>query len=336
MTIRGCVDKIVPQVSSHIKESQMNIFRITATILPVTFLLACGGGGGSAGAITPEPLPSLPVENAQRAISLVGGSEVMPAMTSMEIEQAVQMRADAADTLIFSDIVQVSRTQVDRRTVTCDGFICNGTITDGTNTYEVTISLNDFGGTPEINGENLVGYNERYSLVMMDRGVTLGQGRAAGRLGDVSFQYQSYGGWLDNSVFAVESEMATDGNDTLIWLNSYSFGDASGTKPTATASWDGVMVGANARGHVIQGDMAASFVIANPNEIRVFEFSNIINLDTGQEVSGMRWPTIPLTDSGTFKSANGDIEGTFYGANHEEMGGIFNRNDIIGAFAGAK
>ena len=317
----------------------MNIFRITAITLPMTLLLACGGGSGSAGGgggITPEPLPSLPITNTQRAINLVGGSEVTPTMTSMEIGRAVQMIADAADTLIFSDIFEISGTRLDRRTVTCNGFVCNGTITDGTNTYDVTISLNDFGDTPEINGEELVGYNGRSSLVMTDRGVTLGQGRAAGRLGGVSFQYRNYGGWLNNSVFAVEVETATNGIDTINWLASYSFGDASGTRPTATASWNGVMVGANADGHVIHGDMAASFDINNPNEIRVLEFSRIKNFDTGGDISRIRWPTIPLTDSGTFKSANGDIEGTFYGTNHEEMGGIFNRNNIIGAFGGTK
>ena len=89
------------------------------------------------------------------------------------------------------------------------------------------------------------------------------------------------------------------------------------------------MVGANAQRRVIHGDVVASFAISNPNEIRAFTFTNIINLDTEEEISNMVWLTIPLETDGNFRPANGDIEGTFYGTDHEEMGGIFNRNSII-------
>lgn len=317
----------------------MNIFRITVTILPMTLLLACGGGSSSAGGvITPEPLPSLPVTNTQQAITLVGGSEVTSTMTSVEIEEELRTRANAADRLT-TDITDLSGV----REVTCTGVICIGTITDGTDTYEVQYSLNDFGDTPEVNGEDLVGYNERYSLVMIDGGVTLWQGLAAGRLRGVSFQFQGYGGWLDNSVFAIRSETATDGTDTLTWLTSHSFGDNSGSNPTggSVLQWTGVMVGANAEtGHVIHGDATIEYATSTASVLNNITFSNVKNLDsrgdvTFDGVNRLQFQNIPL-NNGVFESASGDIKGSFYGDNHEEVGGIFDNNSIIGAFGATR
>ena len=50
------------------------------------------------------------------------------------------------------------------------------------------------------------------------------------------------------------------------------------------------------------------------------------------------WTDVPLGSGGSFGRgvSDGDkIEGTFYGPNHEEVGGVFERNNIVGAF-GAK
>lgn len=320
----------------------MNICRLALITLSLTLFAACGGGGGgssASGGITPEPLPLLPITNTERAIDLVEGSEVTSTMTSMEIEQALRSRADAADNLISSDILNILETGVERREVSCTGVICTGTINDGTNIYNVHVSLDDFGGTPEIDDEDLVGYNSRYSLVMMDGGATIWQGQAAGRLRGASFQYQSYGGWLDNSVFGVEAETATNGTDTLIVLSSYSFGNDSGTNPTGTTrtDWNGVMVGASEEGHVIQGDARITIEDFSDPKVDV-EFSKIRNLDTRAIVINMGWNDLTLTD-GNFShqhSLTGSIQGTFYGATHDEVGGIFDRDDIIGAFGAAK
>lgn len=322
----------------------MNTIRLIAIALPMMLLLACGGGGGGSSAgITPEPLPPLPITDTQQAITLVGGSEVASPMTSTEIEQALRGRSNTADTLISSDIAEISATRVDRRDVTCAGVICTGTITDGTDTYEVQISLNDFGSTPEINGEDLVGYNERASLVMVDRGVTVWQGLAAGRLRGVSFQFQGYGGWLDSSVFVVQAETATDGTDGLTWLSSYSFGNNSGSNPTGDAvlQWTGVMVGANAEtGHVIHGDAIIQYATSTANLLNEVTFSNVKNLDNRSDVTfgavnRLQFQNIPLTN-GAFESASGDIKGSFYGDNYEEVGGVFDSNNIIGAFGATR
>ena len=47
----------------------------------------------------------------------------------------------------------------------------------------------------------------------------------------------------------------------------------------------------------------------------------------------MTWENLPVRN-GRFGEGFDDptIEGRFYGPNHEEVGGIFERNQIIGAF----
>ena len=49
----------------------------------------------------------------------------------------------------------------------------------------------------------------------------------------------------------------------------------------------------------------------------------------------MNWEQLTPTN-GMFESENGEIEGVFYGAGHTEVGGIFDKNDIVGAFGAAR
>ena len=47
----------------------------------------------------------------------------------------------------------------------------------------------------------------------------------------------------------------------------------------------------------------------------------------------MQWSGLAIGTDGRFGAS--DIRATFYGPNHEEVGGVFERNNIVGAF-GAK
>ena len=51
----------------------------------------------------------------------------------------------------------------------------------------------------------------------------------------------------------------------------------------------------------------------------------------------MAWTGLALTDGGFETGAAGDsISGRFYGPDHEEVGGVFERNRIVGAFGAAR
>ena len=178
---------------------------------------------------------------------------------------------------------------------------------------------------------------------MTDRNVTLGQVRAAGRLDGVRFEFQSYGGWLTNSAFAVQSEIADgSGSSDISYLTAYSFGAASGTNPTlepGQAFWNGVVVGKSVEtGHLFQGD--ASVVITAlsrgvQNSIANITFNALTNFNTGESLNPLTWSNLAL-DRGSFTSNSGDIQGTFYGTDHEEVGGIFNRDNILGSFGATR
>ena len=62
-------------------------------------------------------------------------------------------------------------------------------------------------------------------------------------------------------------------------------------------------------------------------------FTNILDLQTGTRRSPMYWDNLTMS-AGTFQGAG--IYGRFYGPNHEEVGGVFERNQISGAFGATR
>ena len=98
---------------------------------------------------------------------------------------------------------------------------------------------------------------------------------------------------------------------------------------SGSATWNGEMVALDSNNRVIRGD--ASLTIANFNNPSVD-----VRL-TPDARSTMTWTNIPVR-SGAFSRRNSSthyIKGEFYGPRAEEAGGVFERNQLIGAF-GAK
>ena len=50
----------------------------------------------------------------------------------------------------------------------------------------------------------------------------------------------------------------------------------------------------------------------------------------------MNWTGIAVTGGAFAAASSGTIEGRFYGPDHEEVGGVFERNEILGAFGAAR
>ena len=329
----------------------MSVFRLIATTLPMTLLVACGGGGGGGSTamtgaptatppstVTHEILPDALIADAGAARMHVGGLEAVPDMDSEQIKQTLRSMASASGSeLIFSDIIETLSATPTSSTVTCsaNNRSCSGALSDGTT---IGFSLDNLGGAPEVNSDELMGFNDAYSLVMTDGGVTLAQARAAGRLNGIRFEFQSYGGWLANTVFAVRSETAdSSGSSDISYLTAYSFGDASGSNPTASATWHGIMVGSDKQtGATIHADALVTWESSNPTVVDSIGFENIRNIDTGRGIAGVStidWFSIPITD-GIFE--NNEVKGSFYGDSHEEVGGVFDRGNLFGAFGADK
>ena len=330
----------------------MSIFRLTAVAVSLTLFSACGGGGGGGaaggggggGGIALEPLPPFLVNRVNATASVRG--ETPESITSAGIEREFVSRAGAANRLI-GDIFNLRDGQrIDLDADCTGGRDCEVNFTSGGRQHRNVFSLDNFGNIPEIEGVDLTRFNEEYEAVMTDGEVRLVQLRNAGRSSrDAILEFQSYGGWLENSVFAFQVETLEGSADegTAVLLTSYSFGNESGTRPAAALQWSGVVVGTSTgegMRHVIHGDAAVEYLISDPEILDNIVFRNVINLNNSQPVSlgpnntDLRFQNVPLMPDGRFVLSNGDgdIEGVFYGGGHEEVGGIFHTNTYIGAF----
>ena len=136
-----------------------------------------------------------------------------------------------------------------------------------------------------------------------------------------------YGHWLDRSVFAM-----VDGSVAV------SFGDFPATDPTRIGGgvWKGALVGV---------DAATGERIEGVAEIEIDDFARPdvdialtgIRDARGRDRADLLWQDIPMV-RGHFQSRDmaGSIEGRFFGPDHDEVGGIFRRDRLVGAFGGSR
>ena len=154
-------------------------------------------------------------------------------------------------------------------------------------------------------------------------------------------------------TFTIEPDAGSDADGTLYetlgdWehLNAgivYSLVDgfdvrlaaAGGVKyvnslPRGSATWTGDMVGMDSNNRVVRGNAS----------IHLEDFGNP-SVDVSLRPRGysdMHWYDIPVT-SGGFSAryaSNSYIKGEFYGPNAEEVGGVFERNRLLGAFGASR
>jgi len=171
--------------------------------------------------------------------------------------------------------------------------------------------------------------------VLTKNGITLLEGRG----GNAGPNYRIYGTWMTHGAFAVETAVeVTEGNATVVGRGASAYGERTGTRPTADATWRGVMVGTPARGgnrdNILQGDARLVYSMAGENIDATFD--NIVNLDrqASHSVTTVQFTDVPVDRHGIYgQGTTGNrIEGAFYGLNHVETGGVFEQNGIVGAY----
>ena len=158
-----------------------------------------------------------------------------------------------------------------------------------------------------------------------------------------------YGGWLDHSLFATESVLLTgdifpDRGATVAF--SYSVGFSTGETPSAVdgpARWEGLMLGRDmratpGRGQVVRGDADVTVEFGANAVTADVAFTGIANVETGEAWSDMAWRGLAVENGGFARgnAADDTIAGRFYGPGEEEVGGIFERDGIAGAFGGRR
>ncbi len=256
-----------------------------------------------------------------------------PDFSSEDVGTSVSQLRAAANALLASDLLMFAGNGVAvRGQTTCLNDECSSNLAETALT--LTVSGVEFGNQ-----------SLDYQAVASHRGASLAEGRGETSIAGTSIDYNAYGGWLQHSFFVIEAGKVAEGllEGTPI-IYSYSVGDAPDTNPAAvdgSGRWRGVMVGADVgqtatRGNLIQGN--AEITIADFADPQVdVAFTQIFDLETEIQRSDMNWVGIQVTAGGFASGTDGNsIEGRFYSPNHQEVGGIFERDQVLGAFGGAR
>ena len=164
----------------------------------------------------------------------------------------------------------------------------------------------------------------------------------------VGYGYLSFGAWMEESLFLAIQTLAFHHahDEVVVYLDIFSIGASSGTNPTpagGSATWRGIMMGYD---EGISGTPISRFETAELNtylgeaEITIanfaaprvdVRFSNITN--NFRFLRDVLWTDLPVTEGG-FEGRG--ILGRFYGPQHEEVGGVFQFDQINGAFGAVR
>ena len=159
---------------------------------------------------------------------------------------------------------------------------------------------------------------------------------------DRNDDWRLLGGWMDYSAFFVNKYFSrADSSTFLVFPHSsgrlYSNDDAA-LPVEGSASYEGAMVGTNimtAEPYAGQSSMTANFGETPTIDI---QFTDIMNVSTGDPHSDISFVGVSISDRKGFYSGPSDrnyVNGEFMGPDNEEIAGVFEHEDLIGAF-GAK
>jgi len=146
---------------------------------------------------------------------------------------------------------------------------------------------------------------------------------------------------MEHSGFAMQAEQGVSEDITIDYRYGIAGGDLTGTRPSGTATWRGLMVGTPAtgagRGDRLQGDATLTYT-AGAHSLDA-AFTDIQNIDRlrAHSTSAVRFTGISVDSRGSFEAGQtgNRIQGGFYGSGHAEAAGVFEQSNIVGAF-GAK
>ncbi len=283
---------------------------LLTTMAAVVALSGCSGSKVSS---------SWPIDP-QEVRALFPGATALDA-TPVQIRDGIAEVMAKADTLVLSDVHILDEAAPDhlRFETTCSKDICRSTLPGSGRTVEN--SLDALGVTDSI-----------FEPVMLYNGVRI-------VLEDLPAVPASdnYGGWLHYSHFSAQLNFRN-----AVGRIAFSLGVAPNAALQGDATWSGAMTGvdltiATGSDDFVQGKADVSFSFSE--QTVDVTFSEILDLTTGNSVADITWTDVPVVDNG-FTNGGSDradrIDGRFYGPNHEEVGGVFEKGRILGAFGAFK
>ena len=219
---------------------------------------------------------------------------------------------------VLGDVLIATPGQLSRVNASCSGVLCTVSFQG----QSVILDLRDV--DPNGPAVTITGEQTR-------NGVQIGRGTASGD----GINFNTFGVWGNHN-----SGTPLVGSTTLHGVNirfafPMSLGNGSGSNPlTGSATWTGAMAGvkvaASGLGAEVTGDaeMSANLAAASLD----LAFTNIAER-SGASSPDICWFAVPIRD-GWFQASG--LDGRFYGPDHEEAGGVFERNGIAGAFSLAR
>ncbi len=247
-------------------------------------------------------------------------------------EQARETHAaivSGANTLLMGDRFGYFATDdaVERTTTTCRGDTC-------------AVGFISLSGASSFGVED-----SELTLLRERRSVSLVLEKGSG----TNRSYEAYGGWLEHSLFGTRLTWFTDEagpSRGASVLSSYSLGISTGDNPSAaegSARWEGLMLGrdmraSSGRGQTVRGNADVTVDFGGSAITADVAFNDIVNIETGDLENDMAWRGMTVEEGGfARRNAPGDtVSARFYGPNEEEVGGVFEREGIAGAFGGRR
>ena len=222
------------------------------------------------------------------------------------------------DTVVFGDALVVAQGQLFHADSSCSASACT-VIFQG---ERATIDLLDI--DPNAPDVTVTGQQTR-------NGVQTGRATARDRL-----NFDTFGVWgTYNTGTPLRGSTTLQGVDVQFAF-PVSLGMVSGSNPVSgSAIWTGAMAGVRIGSSSLEAEvigdaeMTADLAAASLD----LAFTNIADT-SGVSSNDIRWQGVSM-QNGSFNGSGG-LQGRFYGPNHEEAGGVFERDGIAGAFSLAR
>ena len=251
---------------------------------------------------------------------------VYPPTAEDEARERHEATVEAANTLLMGDRLAWFATDddVERANTTCRGDVCAAGFLALSQATQ--FSLEDWELT-------LLGERRGVGLFRQD-------------LSADGNDHEAWGGWLEHSLFATRltrfgEEAGSSAGASVAF--GYSLGFSSGDNPGAegSARWEGLMLGRDLRasarrGQAIRGDADVTVAFGAGTVTADVAFTGIVNVATGDAWGDMAWRGMAV-ENGAFARRNAPddtVSGRFYGPEEEEVGGVFERDGVAGAFGG--
>ena len=244
-------------------------------------------------------------------------------------DQTLGLTPETLDTIVMSDQLFYLNGQMLRAESECGGDACS--LTAGEETTTVTADETWFLSVHADPPATGIIQRHGVNIARLERDDIPVEG-----FPELTATGHGYGAWaryvaFDATIVAVEAPFG------LYNQAGASVGGigSQGNPVEGTGEWSGAMVAIDYR------DIAARRFLAGDAHVRVdfaeldvdVALSEIANVESGETYDDMTWEAIALRD-GVFETST--LAGRFFGPSHEEVGGVFDRNSIIGSFGATR